>query len=141
MPDFTLHAQLTRDTHSIGSFALCQVLLMDDALYPWLILVPQRAGIREIYQLSAPEQALLMQESSFLAQRLAQFFNADKINIAALGNVVPQLHLHHIVRYQTDSAWPAPVWGAHARVPYAPGQAVARVGELKPLLQPMLLSC
>ena len=108
---FALHPQLQADCIPLGRFPLCQLLLLNDANYPWFILVPEREDIREIYQLSADDQLQLLRESSQLAQQLADRFKADKMNIAALGNVVPQLHLHHIVRYRHDPAWPAPVWG------------------------------
>lgn len=109
-----LHPQLEKDCLLIGRFPLCRLLLMRDANYPWLILVPDREDIGEIFQLSESDQQQLMRESSILASVLAEQFQADKINIAALGNVVPQLHIHHIVRYKDDACWPAPVWGAVA---------------------------
>jgi len=84
---------------------------MKDSNYPWLILVPDREDITEIYQLSKTDQQQLISESSTLSRIIDKQFNADKINIAALGNLVPQLHIHHIVRYKTDASWPAPVWG------------------------------
>jgi len=106
-----IHPQLAEDCLVVGKMPLCHLLLMLDANYPWFILVPDRDGIREIYELSDADQQQLLQESSRLGQALMQGFNGDKLNIAALGNVVPQLHVHHIVRYETDPAWPAPVWG------------------------------
>jgi diadenosine tetraphosphate (Ap4A) HIT family hydrolase len=115
---FALHPQLQADCIPLGRFPLCQLLLLNDANYPWFILVPEREDIREIYQLSADDQLQLLRESSQLAQQLADRFKADKMNIAALGNVVPQLHLHHIVRYRHDPAWPAPVWGKVPPQPY-----------------------
>ena len=116
MPE--LHPQLQRDCRVLGRFKLCHVLLMNDRSYPWFVLVPDRDGIREIYQLSEADQQQLLHESSYLAEILQRVFQADKLNIAALGNMVPQLHIHHIVRYQQDPAWPAPVWGKFAAVPY-----------------------
>jgi len=114
-----LHPQLEKDCFVIGCFPLCAVLLLNDANYPWFILVPQREGISEIHQLSDTDQQQLMRESSLLAACIETAFNADKINIAALGNMVPQLHVHHIVRYKTDPAWPAPVWGKLPAIPYS----------------------
>ena len=116
---FELHPQLAKDCELIGRFPLCHLLLMRDANYPWCILVPDRDSVREIYQLSTQDQQQFMHESSCLANYLQQAFNADKMNIAALGNVVPQLHIHHIVRYQNDPAWPAPVWGKLPAQPYS----------------------
>lgn len=93
---------------------------MNDMHYPWLILVPQVADIREIFELSSKDQQQFLRESSWVSERLSKHFNADKINIGALGNMVPQLHIHHIARYQNDAAWPGPVWGKHPAQPYTP---------------------
>ncbi len=133
MPNFQLHPQLQQDCFSVGKFELCQVLLVNDHQFPWFILVPQRNDIREIYQLNATDQLTLIQESSYLAEKLASIFNADKLNIAAIGNVVPQLHWHHVVRYQTDKAWPAPIWGKFAAVPYTEQQRNELLARLTPL--------
>lgn len=114
-----LHPQLRKDCVVIGRFKLCWILLMNDKNYPWFILVPAREGIREIYQLSAADRTQLIEESSLLSEQLQQHFQAEKMNIAAIGNLVPQLHLHHVVRYSHDPAWPAPVWGKIPARPYA----------------------
>jgi len=127
---FELHPQLAQDSYCLGHFPLSLVLLSKDAQYPWLILVPQRAGAEEIYQLEAHDQQQLLTESSLLSQRLAKAFNADKMNVAALGNVVPQLHVHHVVRYQTDPAWPAPIWGAKPATTYTDQQFQKRVDTI-----------
>lgn len=131
---FRLHPQLEKDTIKLGCFDLCQMLLMNDANYPWIVLVPQRGDISEIYQLEEQDQHKLMRESSYLATALARGFNADKINIAALGNVVPQLHIHHIVRYRNDPVWPSPVWGRLPAMPYTDDALTDMVETLKPLL-------
>ncbi|MBE0575858.1 MAG: HIT domain-containing protein [Desulfuromonadales bacterium] len=115
---FELHPRLAEDTLAVGDFPLCRLLLMNDASYPWFILVPRRAEIREIFELARHDQQQLLDESSQLSQVLNKVFHADKLNIAALGNMVPQLHIHHIVRYQTDQAWPNPVWGLFPAQPY-----------------------
>lgn len=120
--NFQLHFQLEKDCILLGRFELCQVLLMNDSQFPWFILVPQRAGIREIYQLSRDDQITLIEESSYFAEKLATIFTADKLNIAAIGNMVEQLHIHHIVRYKIDKAWAAPVWGKFAATPYSAQQ-------------------
>jgi len=115
---FELHPRLAQDTFLVGDFPLCHLLLMNDTNYPWFILVPRRTEIREIFELENRDQQQLLKESSLLAKVLNQLFQADKLNIAALGNMVPQLHIHHIVRYQTDQAWPNPVWGLFPTQPY-----------------------
>ena len=113
-----LHPQLRKDCIQLGEFTLCSLLLLNDANYPWFILLPNRTGITEIHQLPKVDQQQLMAESMFFSQCLEQVFHADKLNIAALGNVVPQLHIHHIARFTTDACWPAPVWGAISAIPY-----------------------
>jgi diadenosine tetraphosphate (Ap4A) HIT family hydrolase len=133
MPNFQLHPQLQKDCFVLGQFELCQVLLMNDSQFPWFILVPQREKIREIYELTDAEQITLIRESSYLAKKLAEIFNADKLNIAAIGNIVPQLHLHHVVRYENDKAWATPVWGKFAAVPYTEQQRVLLLEKLKSL--------
>ncbi len=115
---FTLHPRLKQDCIELGRFRLCRLLLMNDNQYPWFILVPEKAEISEIYQLSTINRSLLIEESSYLAEKLSQIYNADKMNIASLGNIVPQLHIHHIVRYQKDKSWPGPVWGKLDPIPY-----------------------
>jgi diadenosine tetraphosphate (Ap4A) HIT family hydrolase len=126
----TLHPQLAQDTVELGRFTLCRVLLMRDANYPWTILVPDRDGVSEIYQLPEADQLQLLHESSALARVLQVEFKADKLNIAALGNVVPQLHVHHVVRYRTDPAWPAPIWGKVPALPYDDTQLSQQIEKI-----------
>ncbi|MDQ7059499.1 MAG: HIT domain-containing protein [Ghiorsea sp.] len=113
-----LHPKLAQDCFILGQFDLCLLLLINDSQYPWFILVPQRENISEIHHLPPHEQQQLMIESCLLATAIEQAFQADKMNIAALGNIVPQLHIHHIARYKSDIAWPNPVWGAHPAIAY-----------------------
>lgn len=113
-----LHPQLEKDCIVFGEFSLCILLLLNDANYPWFILVPKREDIKELHQLSKTEQQLFLEESMFLSQCMEQIFHPDKLNTAALGNVVPQLHIHHIARFTTDACWPEPVWGKVAAIPY-----------------------
>ncbi|WP_299014669.1 HIT domain-containing protein [uncultured Photobacterium sp.] len=108
---FTLHPRLAADTTVLGDFPLCRVLLSKEALGPWLILVPRKENLTEIHLLPEEEQFQLMRESSAVATLLEKDYQADKINIGALGNLVPQLHVHHIARFETDIAWPGPIWG------------------------------
>lgn len=131
---FVLDSRLQQDCLVLGNFPLCQLLLSNDANYPWFILVPRRAGIREVFELDAADQQQLWQEASYLAGALKASYNADKMNVAALGNVVSQLHVHVIVRHHDDAAWPAPVWGKHPAVAYGDEQVQAirqRLRELK----------
>ena len=125
-----IHSQLANDCLLLGKFTLSHLLLMRDANYPWCILVPDCEGITEIYQLSEADQQQLLRESSQLSRAIEAAFNPDKLNIAALGNVVPQLHIHHIARYRTDAAWPAPVWGRVAVKPYSEDELAAVVQSL-----------
>lgn len=131
---FELHPQLAADTHHVGRLRLCRVLLMNDSRYPWLILVPERAGIREIFELTSEDREILWAEINFVAERMQRHFDADKMNIAALGNMVPQLHIHVIARFATDPAWPRPVWGAQAAEPYTAAAADKLTSDLQTLL-------
>ena len=115
----TIHPQLRNDCLILGRFPLCQLLLAKDANYPWFILVPDRKNIAEIYQLSEADQQQLMTESSALGAFVMERLNGDKLNLAALGNMVPQLHMHVIVRYKEDAAWPGPIWGKVAAKVYS----------------------
>ena len=110
-PEFELHAQLAKDCTVVGDLPLSKLLLMNDANYPWLVLVPMRADKREWYELDAAEQQQLLHEANALAKFLQEKTGAKKMNIGALGNMVPQLHVHVIARFENDAAWPAPVWG------------------------------
>lgn len=122
---FALDPRLQQDTLPIGDFPLCRLLLSNDSNYPWFILVPRRDDISEIFQLDGADQQQLWQETTALAETLKDSFDADKLNVAALGNVVSQLHMHVIVRKQDDAAWPAPVWGKLPAKPYNADQIAA----------------
>lgn len=115
---FKLHPRLKEDCHVLGESDLSLLLLMDDARYPWFIMVPKRPDLKEIFELPEKEQLQLIKESSYLAHALSEAFKGDKINVASLGNVVSQLHIHHIVRFKNDPAWPGPVWGHSSAIPY-----------------------
>lgn len=127
---FELHPRLAADTFPVGALPLCRVLLMNDSNWPWCVLVPERSGIREIHALPAEDQRLLMQEISGVSAAMETAFGADKINIGALGNIVPQLHVHVIARFETDPAWPAPVWGRLPASPYAKADRDQRLAAL-----------
>lgn len=135
-PEFRLHPQLAADSEVLGRFELSLLLLSKDANYPWFILVPQRADIREIHELAEADQQQLLRESSRLGRALMSAFAGTKLNVAALGNMVPQLHVHHIVRYAGDPAWPAPVWGRVPAQAYTAEARAGRVARLLPRLAP-----
>lgn len=126
---FHLHEQLLKDTVEISDLPLCKVLLMNNRHFPWLILVPRIADIIEIHDLSLQDQQQLFSEITSTSSQMKQLFSADKMNIAALGNVVPQLHIHVIARFQNDLAWPKPVWG-QACEPYASDELEKQVERL-----------
>lgn len=131
---FELHPQLLADTHFLCDLGLARVLLMDDARYAWLILVPRRAGMRDWIDLAPAEQHLLLDECAQCSLALRTLAKPDKLNLAALGNLVPQLHVHLVARHVGDAAWPKPVWGVGERVPYPADVLVARKAELLALL-------
>jgi diadenosine tetraphosphate (Ap4A) HIT family hydrolase len=126
---FTLDPRLQQDTLYIAEFSLCKVLLMNDARYPWVILVPKVTGLTEIFQLDEAGQQQLMVESNFVAQKLKQVIQADKMNVA--GNVVSQLHIHHVARFIQDDTWPAPVWGKGDAIAYTQAESDAVISLLK----------
>lgn len=117
-PDWSLHPQLARDTVAIGDLPLSRLLAINDANYPWLLLVPRRGGVSEIIDLDEVEQAQLWTEIARAGRALKALTTCDKLNVAALGNIVPQLHVHVIARRQGDAAWPKPVWGAVPPIDY-----------------------
>lgn len=132
--EFVLDPRLAADTHRVGDLDLSRVLLMDDARFAWLILVPRHALLRELTDLDRDDQQRLLAEIDRVARALQTLFAPDKLNIAALGNVVAQLHVHVIARFASDAAWPRPVWGFGERVPYAPPARAARVQALREAL-------
>lgn len=134
MSNFTLHPLLVRDAITITELPLCCLLLSNDKQYPWFILVPRVENIKDIYQLPVLDQQQLLNESSILSELLMSTFNGDKMNVAALGNICPQLHVHHIVRFKTDATWPAPVWGAKPAIPYTDTE----ISEIKNQLLPLI---
>ncbi|QIL20427.1 HIT domain-containing protein [Thermomonas sp. HDW16] len=125
-----LHPQLADDTAPVIELPLCEVRLMDDANHPWLVLVPRVADIVEFIELDPAQRAQLTTEIDAACHALKALFKPDKLNVAALGNLVPQLHVHVIARYKTDIAWPRPVWGAADARPYAPEELIQRVRAL-----------
>jgi diadenosine tetraphosphate (Ap4A) HIT family hydrolase len=128
---WSLHPQLARDTIAIGDLALSRVLVVNDANWPWLLLVPRRPGVSEIIDLDEVERAQLMTEISRVALALKQVTACDKLNVAALGNVVPQLHVHVIARRSGDAGWPKPIWGAAPPLPHDPRELDRLVTAIK----------
>ncbi|KID54736.1 histidine triad (HIT) protein [Pseudoalteromonas luteoviolacea CPMOR-1] len=127
---FELAPELQRDCIELAQWPLSTVLLMNDSQYPWFILVPKVDGAREIIDLNEHQQQQFWQESKQLSELLIEVFSPDKLNVAALGNMVPQLHVHHIARFTHDVAWPKPVWGLYPAIPYTDEQLI----ELKKAL-------
>ena len=130
MAEWTLHPQLLRDTANLGDLPLSRVLVMNDANYPWLILVPRKADITELIDLDESQQTQLMREVTQAARALRAVTQCHKLNIAALGNAVPQLHVHVVARFRHDAAWPNPVWG---KVPARAYERAALEATVQPL--------
>lgn len=126
-----LHPQLADDTHPLTQLSLCEVRLMDDSNHPWLILVPRVADAVEIIDLDENQQDLLTREVAFASRVLQDAFRPHKLNVAALGNLVSQLHVHVIARFESDIAWPRPVWGMASAKPYSPESLVERISRLQ----------
>ncbi len=135
---FGLDPRLAADTHEVGDFALCRVLLMNDSRYPWLILVPRRADLSEIHDLPATDRALLIEEAARAGAALKSLTGAKKINTGALGNMVAQLHVHVVARFVGDDAWPGPVWGSGRAVPYEDEAAARLVADLRRALEGLI---
>ncbi|MBV5271522.1 MAG: HIT domain-containing protein [Afipia sp.] len=131
MSAWSLNPQLEKDTINIGDLPLSRVLVIKDANYPWLLLVPRRPDAVEIIDLGEVEQAQLTAEINRVARALKEIAKPDKLNIAALGNVVSQLHIHIIARRTTDAAWPRPVWGVVPALPHDPQEVEAFIGALR----------
>lgn len=119
MKQFNLHELLARDCIELIDLPLSKLLLMNDSQYPWFVLVPQVNDVQDIYQMDWEQQQQFLNESSMLSEVLMELFQGEKMNVAALGNVCPQLHIHHIVRFKDDIAWPKPVWGLHEMKAYS----------------------
>ena len=128
---FQLHERLSADTLLVGDFPLSLLLLSKDANYRWTILVPKREGITEIYQLNNIDRQQLLHESCVLAQAMQRLFSPDKLNIATIGNMVPQLHMHHVARTTEDAAWPGPVWGSAPATSYSEDKSRAIRADLQ----------
>jgi diadenosine tetraphosphate (Ap4A) HIT family hydrolase len=131
MTCFVLHPQLEKDSELVTELMLCSVRIINDINYPWLILVPKVDNISDVIDLSDVQQRMLWQESALVSRALKYLFTPDKLNVAALGNVVPQLHLHHIVRYKNDVSWPKPIWGQVPSKAYSDKQLSKQIELIK----------
>lgn len=132
---FELHPQLASDTQPVARFPLCDVLLMDNANHPWLVLVPRVAEVEELIDLDEAQQVELMREVARASRVLQTVFQPHKLNVAALGNLVKQLHVHVIARFEDDIAWPRPVWGSADAQPYSPEALIDRIKRLSSALE------
>lgn len=134
--DFQLHPKLAADTVPVTRLSLCELRLMNDSRWPWLILVPQRDNLIELHELTPLDQTMLTFESTLVSKALKAATGADKLNVGALGNVVPMLHLHIVARRMGDTGWPSPVWGHGEPVPYAADDAEGFAEKLRRQLLP-----
>ena len=125
--DFELDFRLDADCLYLVDWPLCRVLRMNDRAYPWLILVPRRTGIREIIDLESTDQQALLAEVARASRALRKALKPEKLNVAALGNVVPQLHVHVVARFVEDAAWPRPIWGVQSPARFSPDEAEVEV--------------
>lgn len=129
---FVLEPRLAAGAFDVCRLDLCEVLLKDDGRWPWLILVPERRGLRELHDLAEADAHLLSREVRAASRAVAGLAGVQKVNVGALGNIVRQLHIHVVGRFEGDAAWPDPVWGVKGREPYAAGAADALIVRLKP---------
>lgn len=131
---FKLNQTLEKDSLMVCDLSFSQVRLINDSQYPWFILVPRKSGLREIIDLTEDEQALMWKESALLSRCIKTYFAPDKLNLGMLGNMVSQLHVHHIARFKNDVAWPGPVWGKHKMKAYTPEQHDVLINKIKTML-------
>ena len=132
---FYLDSRLKNDTINIGKLQLSQALLMNDSRYPWIILVPELDNVYEWTDLSKEQQITLHDESLLIQKVLKDLYDGQSLNVGKLGNIVSQFHLHHIVRFENDPAWPGPVWGHSSAVNYSPQELESRISEIKQVLR------
>jgi diadenosine tetraphosphate (Ap4A) HIT family hydrolase len=128
---FALHERLAADTWTVKDLPLCRMLLMNDKRYPWAILVPRREGLRDFHEVAKADKAAFLDEIDRVSEVLKGLTGAHKMNVGALGNMVPQLHVHVVARFEGDAAWPKPVWGLGEAAPYGPGEAEALMEKLR----------
>jgi diadenosine tetraphosphate (Ap4A) HIT family hydrolase len=132
--DFKLDQRLKKDTFLIGELPLSRVLLMNVSNFPWAILVPKISGISELHELDFKQQIIYQAECNYISKHMSQIYGAHKMNIASLGNLVPQLHTHVIVRYKDDDAWPGPVWTFQNMLPYSDDESKLQIDKITKLV-------
>lgn len=132
---FHLDERLKGDTYTVQDLPLCRLLLMDDRRFPWLVLVPRRDALRDLHDVAKADKGAFFGEIDLASTALKKVARAEKMNVAALGNMVPQLHVHVIARFKRDACWPRPVWGEGTPVPYAPAEAGKLIDRLKKALR------
>ncbi|RFA29327.1 HIT family protein [Alkalilimnicola ehrlichii] len=128
---FEIHPRLLADSRFVCDLPLSRVVLSNDARYPWCILIPRIPALRELFEVPEADRVQLFAEIDQVSRALQDLFTPDKLNVAAIGNLVPQLHVHVIARFATDAAWPQPVWGRGQPEPYTPDRAEARIQDLR----------
>ena len=138
MNDFELHPRLVKDTFAVANLNLCKLLLMNDSNYPWFILVPRIKNISELFELTRVDRQFLNNEVDELSRRLSLHFNAKKMNVAAMGNIVPQLHIHVIVRKETDAAWPNPIWNKVDIAPYKKNISIELIKDIRIIFEDLI---
>lgn len=131
---FEIDERLAADSAAVINWALCRVRLMNDRTFPWLILVPARPGLKELHDLESVDRGALMAEISRASRGLSEIYRADKINVGAIGNIVPQLHVHVVARFRNDAAWPKPPWGAVPAEPYSAAELEQALARLRTVL-------
>ena len=140
MNDFELHPRLVKDTLAVANLNLCKLLLMNDSNYPWFILVPRIKNISELFELTKVDRQSLNNEVDVLSRRLSLHFNAKKMNVAAMGNIVPQLHIHVIVRKETDAAWPNPIWNKVDIAPYKKNISIELIKDIRIIFEDLIVN-
>jgi len=140
MKDFELHPRLVKDTYAVANLNLCRLLLMNDSNYPWFILVPRIENITELFHLTKVDRQSLNNEVDELSRRLLLHFNAKKMNVAAMGNIVTQLHVHVIVRKETDAAWPNPIWNNVDIIPYEKNISDNLIKDIKIIIEDLIVN-
>ena len=140
MNDFELHPRLVKDTFAVANLNLCKLLLMNDSNYPWFILVPRIKNISELFELTKVDRQSLNIEVDELSRRLSLHFDAKKMNVAAMGNIVPQLHIHVIVRKETDAAWPNPIWNKVDIAPYKKNISIELIKDIRIIFEDLIVN-